>query len=933
MKISRIISAALSLTLLSGIAASSYDHSNVYGITARAEDTIAENRFSFGDVNNDGQIDAMDATAVLSYYSLVSTGQKGDFDKYQKLAADVNSDRSIDATDATSILAYYAYVSTTVDNVKSFDDFVDSGSEEDSQLLGRLQADTTGIYINTEEKVRFTVKVDSDTPLPDKSLALYDDSAKLVSYMSDDGKNGDETANDGVYSAQMVLSSADTKNVDYYAAVDNEKSNATQICFYRELTDDDCKGFNKIAHDLAERTFEEACDYVRNSDEIQTYEIDDEQERISYQTIYGFASIWISPDEVVNSNVLGVGANALTDSEMRATRQADGTIFSLEKNYLAAVNKLRNSHFIPASDKEHKVAVLEAMQTECDVLPRTWLGHIGKMIAYAMNKDSSESEDESEIINSNIWYLDSEQMNTYEGLKHLQGYETVLFAAHGTRVAERIFISTATKIPSLTAINIIQGNMLEVGIESAITGNDTILHISEDYFSKALYLLPCCDDLRSRNGLSDFIKYYEVCITPEFFKNHYDAGSLDGSIWALSTCNGLHNDSFADVLMEKGAETVLGFSNTVYTDYSYNTLFETLVNSMIFSEDTVGKGVSEAKRIFGAIDIRAMDPDYDRDPDSDDGERHDSEDETGVITKLRICGNQDYRYLKKTDSEFEMPGTLCISFAPLDTGTSSDERMIDVLKKLHKDLDGSDNAYYTAYSGDVGICLGRRFFLHESQYGQYDSFDEILDCARSMDNVFSLVHEKAYNEKFPFAGVTHYFDPRKDPNRKHAQDNDDELIEVLKSEYQKDTFNILNPLIISGNYYDYWYGGNTTSIITIIKDDYYYDNHGYHNSNDLYDENYNGNYFRNNEKANELRIPFIEYGPLRNEDGSFQMQTGAHVHNRVHYVIDLRDRFDMDLAKMCLDSGGKYIQYSEDSKELDWLIELINTRRINTTTR
>ncbi len=66
-----------------------------------------------GDVNRDGNIDAVDASAVLTYYANISTDQPTDLDENAKAAADVNGDGMIDSVDASSILSYYAYTSTT----------------------------------------------------------------------------------------------------------------------------------------------------------------------------------------------------------------------------------------------------------------------------------------------------------------------------------------------------------------------------------------------------------------------------------------------------------------------------------------------------------------------------------------------------------------------------------------------------------------------------------------------------------------------------------------------------------------------------------------------------------------------------------------------------------------------------------------------------
>jgi len=67
---------------------------------------------SLGDLNKDGLINAVDATAVLSEYATLSTGDQTKLSEKQKLAVDINRDNLVDAVDATSILSYYAHLST-----------------------------------------------------------------------------------------------------------------------------------------------------------------------------------------------------------------------------------------------------------------------------------------------------------------------------------------------------------------------------------------------------------------------------------------------------------------------------------------------------------------------------------------------------------------------------------------------------------------------------------------------------------------------------------------------------------------------------------------------------------------------------------------------------------------------------------------------------
>ncbi len=66
-----------------------------------------------GDPNNDGKVDAKDATFVLGEYALRSTdGVTEPLPPEIEAAADVNKDGFVDAKDASLILAYYSYVST-----------------------------------------------------------------------------------------------------------------------------------------------------------------------------------------------------------------------------------------------------------------------------------------------------------------------------------------------------------------------------------------------------------------------------------------------------------------------------------------------------------------------------------------------------------------------------------------------------------------------------------------------------------------------------------------------------------------------------------------------------------------------------------------------------------------------------------------------------
>lgn len=80
--------------------------------------------YTLGDVNDDGKIDAKDASAILVEYSKMSTGGESAFTASQRKAADVNNDSKTDAKDASAILAYYALASTAEGDIPTLEEYL-----------------------------------------------------------------------------------------------------------------------------------------------------------------------------------------------------------------------------------------------------------------------------------------------------------------------------------------------------------------------------------------------------------------------------------------------------------------------------------------------------------------------------------------------------------------------------------------------------------------------------------------------------------------------------------------------------------------------------------------------------------------------------------------------------------------------------------------
>lgn len=112
-------------------AGSSFDFAGtIYGNeNSTAQEFAEKNGFNFeplpktnlGDINDDGAVDALDASLALMEYAALATGKVSVISHAQRALADVNKDDALDAFDASDILRYYAYTATGgTDNIEVY---------------------------------------------------------------------------------------------------------------------------------------------------------------------------------------------------------------------------------------------------------------------------------------------------------------------------------------------------------------------------------------------------------------------------------------------------------------------------------------------------------------------------------------------------------------------------------------------------------------------------------------------------------------------------------------------------------------------------------------------------------------------------------------------------------------------------------------------
>lgn len=87
-------------------------NSHIFSVGAKGGvEVIADPAVVMGDVDENGYIDGMDASIIITEYAHVSVGNDMSFTGRQFKAADINGDGVLSAVDASLVLSYYAYIS------------------------------------------------------------------------------------------------------------------------------------------------------------------------------------------------------------------------------------------------------------------------------------------------------------------------------------------------------------------------------------------------------------------------------------------------------------------------------------------------------------------------------------------------------------------------------------------------------------------------------------------------------------------------------------------------------------------------------------------------------------------------------------------------------------------------------------------------------
>lgn len=122
---------------------------------AKTTEVQIEETYELGDVNNDGYVNAVDASIVLSAYAKYQTGE-GSLTPLQFKAADVNEDGNVDSLDASKILSYYSYLATTDGEAADIKTFQNDKPVETPTNAPKIETEPVEQFSSiTKEKIYF----------------------------------------------------------------------------------------------------------------------------------------------------------------------------------------------------------------------------------------------------------------------------------------------------------------------------------------------------------------------------------------------------------------------------------------------------------------------------------------------------------------------------------------------------------------------------------------------------------------------------------------------------------------------------------------------------------------------------------------------------------------------------------------------------------
>lgn len=374
-----------------------------------------------------------------------------------------------------------------------------------------FKSDIFDILIGKETNVFFTAKLLFNQPMQKTGdVFVTDSSAKQITVLRDDGKAGDETAGDGIYSSSVALMSDKAKNESYAAQFGNAKSDSIGICFYRIIAKEEMQSvvnlsdaLNQIKYssDSIETRLNQVEEYLNKSEIVSSIKTDIDTKSVYFITDFGIRCVHtVAKDPAL----LGSGSRQITTPTAEKSSHGSTMFLSSVSSDLKGKDILLCSPYQSESDEEIK-------------LPND-------VYKAVMSSVTDKTGSTSQIVADNDV--------TLEFMTQLSDYAVVFLNTHG-------------------------------GLWWGDSGDPYIMTGASNWAINAWTQIAPSISADFLYGRIVYETSGRAGITNKFFDKYYRDGSFEDTLIWIGACYGLNNSTLADVFIKKGASCVYGYSESV----------------------------------------------------------------------------------------------------------------------------------------------------------------------------------------------------------------------------------------------------------------------------------------------------------------------------------------------------------------------------------
>ncbi|MFZ3132289.1 MAG: Ig-like domain-containing protein, partial [Desulfosporosinus sp.] len=448
------------------------------------------------------------------------------------------------------------------------------------EFLNDFQINPDSIFIN--EPCEVTIKVFiKDSDILDKSkvkILKVDGNYNPIEELGniyDDGNvnNGDDIANDGVFSIKTTFNESELGQVLMRVKAETSLGaaygNVAQLSVIEHISDEQIDTASEmddnvqqkldelLASNPEETAKEETVEWLESQPEIESAGISESGDGIWYLMSSGILGGVLDGEE-------GTKGRQQSDTTTQPLSPANPTFEPLRN-----LTELLESETSTNTVGSNKVAVLSSFANQGGVnqLPSEAYDNVYNLF------DSAESQtfDASRFLDENV------SVDLY---KNLSDYGVVIIDSHGDAFYSQDLHSIFPELDDIFAKN--------YGKVIILTGEDATEEKIKTYEA----------DLKK--GRLTLIGNY-FAITPAFINYYYYNDPLADSIIFSGSCRSMFNDSMADQFISAGAKTYFGYTDYVKVSYDSKILPD-LFSSMLNDGLTTEQAFDNAVEINGASD-------------------------------------------------------------------------------------------------------------------------------------------------------------------------------------------------------------------------------------------------------------------------------------------------------------------------------------------